>query len=125
MKSLVFFALVLGGVFLIASGDVNMDRYDSVNVEQVLGNERIYTQHLNCLLDQGPCSRQAQSLKDVLPEVLRTSCATCSPVQKKMARKVITYIQANKPGDWNLLTAKYDPKGSYTEEIKKFLASNL
>ncbi|THK33131.1 ejaculatory bulb-specific protein 3 [Diachasma alloeum] len=127
MKSSVFFVLaILGAAFIAAEGGNRYaDKYDSVNVDQLLGNERIYKQHLNCLLDQGQCSRQAQSLKDVLPEVLSTSCAKCSPVQRQMARKVVGYIQKNKPDDWKLLTTKFDPQGRYTEEIRRFILSNV
>jgi hypothetical protein len=36
---------------------------DKINIEQVLGNERILSNHINCLLDKGPCTQTGRDLK--------------------------------------------------------------
>lgn len=40
-----------------------MKRFDKLNVEQVLNNERVLASHLKCFLNEGPCVQQSRDLK--------------------------------------------------------------
>jgi hypothetical protein len=40
---------------------------DKINIDQVLGNERILSNHINCLLDKGPCTQTGRDLKCKYP----------------------------------------------------------
>lgn len=40
-----------------------MKRFEKVNVEQVLNNDRVLTSHLKCFLNEGPCVQQSRDLK--------------------------------------------------------------
>lgn len=45
-----------------------MKRFEKLNVEQVLNNDRVLTSHLKCFLNEGPCVQQARDLKSELPK---------------------------------------------------------
>jgi hypothetical protein len=40
-----------------------MKRFEKLNIEQVLNNDRVLTSHLKCFLNEGPCVQQARDLK--------------------------------------------------------------
>lgn len=40
-----------------------MKRFEKLNVEQVLNNERVLASHLKCFLNEGPCVQQSRDLK--------------------------------------------------------------
>lgn len=60
-------AIILNIAFCLAvvvtAGD-NMDnKYDSVDVDAILGNPRVLTNYIKCLMDQGPCTKEGRQLK--------------------------------------------------------------
>lgn len=88
-------------------------KYDSINVRQILSNERLLDNYIKCLLDLKRCNNEAQELRRVLPEALTTNCAKCTPKQRDSAREVVNFLSTRKPMEWSLLLAKYDPQGIY------------
>lgn len=38
-------------------------RFDNVNVDQILNNERILNSYIKCLLEKGPCTSEGRELK--------------------------------------------------------------
>lgn len=40
-----------------------MKRFEKLNVEQVLNNDRVLASHIKCFLSEGPCVQQARDLK--------------------------------------------------------------
>lgn len=48
-----------------------------------------------------------------LPDALATDCSGCSAKQKEAADKISHHLIDDKPEDWKLLEAKYDPTGAY------------
>nr|WVD93736.1 chemosensory protein 12 [Graphosoma rubrolineatum] len=91
------------------------DKWDKVDIDQILKNDRVLQKYVDCLMDRGKCSPDAQELKKVLPEAIQSECAKCTDAQKRMAGKALSYILQNKRNYWNELLGKYDPKG----EIRK------
>nr|APB88041.1 putative chemosensory protein 5 [Lygus hesperus] len=96
--------------------------YDYIDVDQVLKNSRLYTKYFECLMGQGKCTPEAKELRDKLPEALQTNCAMCSERQANESHKVIRFLIQQRPEDFRMLEAKYDPSGlymkRYEEEIK-------
>lgn len=39
------------------------DRYDEINIEEILGNKRLLTGYVKCLLDTGRCTPEGKELK--------------------------------------------------------------
>nr|QIJ45712.1 chemosensory protein [Glyphodes pyloalis] len=93
-------------------------KYDGVDLNQVLGNERLLTNYVNCLLDLGPCTPDAKELKKNLPDAIQNDCKKCSDRQREGSDQVMQYIIDHRAEDWEKLEKKYNSDGSYK---KKYL----
>lgn len=121
MKSLCL--IVFGVAALVATVSAQQqkytDKFDNINVDQVLSNDRILNNYLKCLLEKGPCTQEGRELKKTLPDALRTNCEKCSEKQRTNSRKVISHLESKKPAEWKKLLDKYDPEGIYKSKYEK------
>ncbi|EDV57109.1 ejaculatory bulb-specific protein 3 [Drosophila erecta] len=111
--SLALVFCVVAGLAAAASQQQYTNKFDNVNVDEVLSNNRVLNNYLKCLMEKGPCTAEGRELKRLLPDALQSDCSKCTDVQRKNSEKVITFLRVNKPGEWKLLLNKYDPKGIY------------
>nr|WBW64306.1 CSP1 [Frankliniella occidentalis] len=100
-------------------------RFAHINVDEVLGNQRILGSFIKCFLDEGPCTADSRDMKKLLPEVIDSKCERCTDNQKKMMAKAVKHVKDNRPDDWERLTNKYDPDHTKTEDIDKFISDAL
>ena len=64
MKQFVFIAFVV--VITIAASNAAekyTNRFDNVDVDQILNNDRILNNYIKCLLEKGPCTQEGRELK--------------------------------------------------------------
>uniref|UniRef100_A0A182W790 Uncharacterized protein n=1 Tax=Anopheles minimus TaxID=112268 RepID=A0A182W790_9DIPT len=118
MKHLTMFA-ILAMMVVLASAQKYTDKFDNIDVDRVLSNDRILNNYLKCLLDKGPCTQEGRELKKTLPDALKTNCEKCSEKQRTSSRKVITHLEDRKPQEWKKLLDKYDPEGIYKSKYEK------
>ncbi|XP_066590177.1 uncharacterized protein [Prorops nasuta] len=114
--SLVLLTLAIIHCVLAASEDVTTKyttKYDQIDIDSIIRNDRLVNNYIGCLLDQNPCPPEAAELKKNLPDALQTACASCSEAQKNVSDKFAHYIIDHKPDEWKLLENKYDPSGDY------------
>ncbi|EDW09781.1 ejaculatory bulb-specific protein 3 [Drosophila mojavensis] len=117
MKSFIlFFALAIA---CVAADEKYTTKYDNIDVDEILRSDRLFTNYFKCLVDTGKCTPDARELKKSLPDALLTECSKCSEKQKQNTDKVIRYVIDNKPEEWKVLQAKYDPDEVY---IKRYRA---
>jgi len=45
------------------SGRKYTDKYDHIDVDAILRNDRILTSYVKCMLDKGPCTAEGKNLK--------------------------------------------------------------
>ncbi|XP_037946914.1 ejaculatory bulb-specific protein 3-like [Teleopsis dalmanni] len=95
------------------------NKFDGVDVDSVLTNNRILNNYIKCLMEKGPCTAEGRELKKLLPDALQTDCSKCTETQKRNSQKVINFLRVNKPGEWKLLLDKYDAKGIYRSKYEK------
>ncbi|KAF7283891.1 hypothetical protein GWI33_022723 [Rhynchophorus ferrugineus] len=88
-------------------------KFDSIDIDEILNNERLLKNYMNCLMERGPCTTEGSDLKRILPEALELDCAKCTDIQKEKANKVIMYLAKNKKPMWKELEEKYDTDGKY------------
>ncbi|XP_055546286.1 ejaculatory bulb-specific protein 3-like [Wyeomyia smithii] len=120
MPSLSVSLLLIGlALTVVTSAQKYTDKFDNINVDQVLGNDRILNNYLKCLLDKGPCTQEGRELKKLLPDALKSNCEKCSERQKTSSRKVISHLETKKPAEWKKLLDKYDPQGIYKSKFEK------
>ncbi|XP_043603622.1 ejaculatory bulb-specific protein 3-like [Bombus pyrosoma] len=114
----VLIAVVAAICFLLGevhSEDKYTTKYDDIDINLVLNNERLLKGYVNCLLDRGTCTPDAAELKKNLPDALAHGCSACSEKQKEIADKLSQYLIDNREEEWSLLEAKYDPSGAYRQ----------
>lgn len=104
-----------------AAADHYTTKYDNIDIDAILANERLTTNYVNCLLDKGKCNEDGKTLKEVIPDALITGCTKCNDRQKESVRKVVHHLIKNRKADWDALLAKYDPQGSYQKNYQKYL----
>ncbi|KAI5703586.1 hypothetical protein M8J75_013611 [Diaphorina citri] len=111
-KSLVLVAC-LACIGSVLTSPAYTTKYDNVDLDEILANDRLFTFYYKCLMDQGPCSPDAAELKKYLPDAIETECSGCSDKQKEGSKKVFKFLIEKKPEEWKALEGKYDPSGSY------------
>lgn len=117
------FVLVLCAfvAIVVADDDHYTTKYDNIDIDAILANERLTTNYVNCLLDKGKCNEDGKTLKEVIPDALITGCSKCNDHQKESVRKVIHHLIKNRKADWDTLLKKYDPQGTYQKNYQKYL----
>nr|AVM86433.1 chemosensory protein [Corythucha ciliata] len=95
-------------------------KYDNIDIDEILKNQRLYSKYLTCLLhtDATKCTPDGKELRAALPDALSTNCKTCSPKQKAGTEKVIRYMIQHKASDFDKLEKIYDPAGVYRKRYQ-------
>ncbi|CAH1398577.1 unnamed protein product [Nezara viridula] len=52
--------IVVGTVF---AAEVYTSKYDNIDVDKILSNDRILSQYIKCLMDEGNCTNEGRELK--------------------------------------------------------------
>ncbi|KAK4885671.1 hypothetical protein RN001_001942 [Aquatica leii] len=94
------------------------NKYDNLNIESILQNDRVLNNYIKCLMEEGPCTAEGRDLRRTLPDALSSGCSKCNSKQKDVAEKVIKHLMTKKKRDWDRLTKKYDPKGDYKKRYE-------
>ncbi|KPJ05754.1 Ejaculatory bulb-specific protein 3 [Papilio xuthus] len=122
MNSLLLFSLLT--LFVVSfANEQYTDRYDNINIDEILSNKRLLTSYIKCILDKGRCTPEGKELKLHIKDGMQNSCSKCTDFQKNGARKVVKYIRANEKESWEEMKKKYDPKDEYKEKYEAFLAA--
>lgn len=58
--TLVVFAFTL---YQVLGDDLYTDRYDNINIEEILSNRRLLIPYVKCILQQGRCTPEGKELK--------------------------------------------------------------
>ncbi|XP_058821010.1 ejaculatory bulb-specific protein 3-like [Topomyia yanbarensis] len=117
LTTMKFIIIVLALVALVAAQDDKYTtKYDSIDVDEILKSDRLFSNYFKCLMDEGPCTPEGNELKRVLPDSLENDCSKCSEKQKESSTKVIKSLTETRPEQWKLLKAKYDPENKYVEK---------
>ncbi|XP_049832542.1 ejaculatory bulb-specific protein 3-like [Schistocerca gregaria] len=122
MKATLALVAALAVMALAAADDVKYTtKYDNINLDEVLANDRLMHQYELCLTeeDDSSCSPEGRELKKDIPEALENDCAKCNDKQKEATRKVIKFLINHKPETWHKLKEHYDKDGKYSEKYKK------
>uniref|UniRef100_A0A8D8RHE7 Ejaculatory bulb-specific protein 3 n=1 Tax=Cacopsylla melanoneura TaxID=428564 RepID=A0A8D8RHE7_9HEMI len=122
MFKLALFTVLCLAVGTVLSSPAYSTKYDNVNLDEILSNDRLFNGYYNCLMDSGACSPDGAELKKSLPDALKTECGGCSDKQKEGSKKIFKFLIDNKPEQWANLEKKYDPTGTYKAKYSAQLA---
>ncbi|KAI8420344.1 hypothetical protein MSG28_008867 [Choristoneura fumiferana] len=112
-----FFAIAM------AQDEKYTDKYDYLNIDEMLGNKRLITAYIKCVLEKGKCTPEGRELKAHIVDALQNGCAKCTSAQREGMRKVIHYLIHEETDSWRQLVDKYDPKKIYTRKYEQQLNS--
>jgi len=104
------------------SDDTYTDKWDNLDLDEILSSDRLLNKYVDCLMDKGRCAPDAKTLKDTLPDALENECSKCTEKQKDGSTKVIRHFVNKRPDLWKQLEVKYDPKGIYAAKYKDLVA---
>nr|ADP65808.1 hypothetical protein [Locusta migratoria] len=103
---------------LVAAAAAYTTKYDNIDLDEILHNDRLLKKYHECLLadDDASCTPDGKELKAAIPDALTNECSKCNEKQKNGAEKVIRFLIKEKPDLWSPLETKYDPSGSYRQK---------
>ncbi|XP_018321503.1 ejaculatory bulb-specific protein 3-like [Agrilus planipennis] len=110
----IFFA-VLTTIF--AQHDI-IARLQSINLDEVVNNDRLFNNFYKCLTDEGRCSKDAKSVKNLTIEIVKTKCSQCTDDEKSLIKKSLDLVKKRRPEQFKILSVKYDPE-DVLDELKK------
>ncbi|CAB3234968.1 unnamed protein product [Arctia plantaginis] len=114
MKCIIILCLFgLAAVAYARPNGTYTDKYDSINLDEILKNRRLLIPYVKCILDEGKCTPEGKELKSHIREGLEEDCAKCTPTQRSGTRRVLAHLINHEPEYWTQLKAKYDSSGTY------------
>ncbi|KAL0869942.1 hypothetical protein ABMA27_006133 [Loxostege sticticalis] len=111
-------------VALARPNDKYTDKYDNLNIQEILENKRLLKAYVDCVLGQGKCSPDGKELKEHLQEAIETGCEKCTEAQEKGAYTAIEYLIKNELDIWRQLAAKFDPEGKWRKTYEDRARAN-
>ncbi|KAJ8717933.1 hypothetical protein PYW07_005863 [Mythimna separata] len=99
------------------------DKWDNINVDEILESQRLLKAYVDCLMDRGRCTPDGKALKETLPDALENECSKCTEKQKSGSDKVIRHLVNKRPDLWKELSTKYDPDNIYQDKYKTQIES--
>nr|AYN71368.1 chemosensory protein 19 [Oedaleus infernalis] len=120
MKAALVLIAALAVVVVAAAEEKYTTKYDNVNLDEILNNDRLLNKYVQCLMEDGEsnCTADGKELKKAVPDALSNECAKCNDKQKEGTKKVLKHLVNHKPDVWQQLKAKYDPDGTYTKKYE-------
>ncbi|GBP07797.1 Ejaculatory bulb-specific protein 3 [Eumeta japonica] len=94
------------------------DKWDHIDIEEILESQRLLKSYVDCLMDRGRCTADAKDLKETLPDAIEHDCSKCTARQKTNSEKIIRHFINKRPDLWKELSQKYDPNNVYQERYK-------
>ncbi|KAF7284413.1 ejaculatory bulb-specific protein 3-like [Rhynchophorus ferrugineus] len=107
----------------LAQNGVYTTKYDNIDVDKILKNDRVLSNYIKCLMEEGSCTPEGRELKKILPDALASECSKCSEKQKANTEKVITHLMNKRSKEWERLSKKYDPQGVYKQKYEHLAKS--
>jgi Insect pheromone-binding family, A10/OS-D len=96
MPKFAFYCL-LALLFAVSRGEQQPEtkydiKYDNIDIDELLKSDRLLTNYINCLMEEGSCTEDGKELKETLPDAIETDCSKCSEKQKIGSEKVMHYM---------------------------------
>nr|QEV81552.1 chemosensory protein 7 [Grapholita molesta] len=118
---LIVCVLALAAVAYARPGDTYTDKFDNVNLDEILENRRLLIPYIKCVLEQGKCTPDGKELKSHIREALENNCAKCTETQRRGTRRVLGHLINHETDFWTQLCAKYDPDRKYVTKYESEL----
>ncbi|EGI64540.1 Putative odorant-binding protein A10 [Acromyrmex echinatior] len=102
-----FMTIISIALLCVSAEELYSDRYDQIDAEDILQNDKLRDQYYNCFMETAPCvTADAKFFKGVMSEIIQTNCKKCTEKQKEMFTETKNWFTQNKPEQWEALVAK-------------------
>nr|QTY40872.1 venom polypeptide precursor [Doratifera vulnerans] len=101
--------IVLCLAVLSVAADTYSDKFDSIDIEEIMENCRMLVPYENCILGKQKCTKDGQELKSHITEAIENKCAKCTETQKEKAHRAACVLSNCQPTFWKEASAMYDP----------------
>nr|AHJ61049.1 chemosensory protein 5 [Sogatella furcifera] len=98
--------------------------FENMDVNSLLKNHRLVDSYLKCFLNEGSCTHIGHEVKMMIPEVIRSRCATCGENQMRALKAGLRLFIVLRPDDWKRFLDVYDPDRTEWPHIKAFMESD-
>ncbi|KAK7865716.1 hypothetical protein R5R35_005510 [Gryllus longicercus] len=119
------FALALAALLAVALAgpapdDKYTDKWDNIDLDEILANDRLRNKYVECLLadNDSHCTPDGKELRKNIPDALTNECGKCTDKQKSGVEKVLKFLKEEKKDDFEKLLAKWDPEGVYRKKYE-------
>ncbi|XP_034935284.1 ejaculatory bulb-specific protein 3-like [Chelonus insularis] len=115
----VLLVLILSIIVIYASEEVKYsDKYDYINVDEILNNPKQREIYYKCFLGTGPCrTPDARFFKERFPEAIVTNCRKCTKKQSESFDKITLWYTTHELDKYNAIVAAALKK--YTNKSKQ------
>ncbi|XP_011870895.1 PREDICTED: putative odorant-binding protein A10, partial [Vollenhovia emeryi] len=77
--------IVAVALVCVFAQELYSDRYDDVDLDGILANEKLRIQYYNCFMDTSPCkTADAKFFKGIAGEAMQSQCRRCTEKQKEI-----------------------------------------
>nr|UNG39403.1 chemosensory protein 9 [Apocheima cinerarius] len=111
--------VVLGCLAAAVVAEKYTDKYDNINLQEILENKRLLLAYIDCIMERGKCTPEGKELKDNLQDAIESGCEKCTESQEKGATTVIEHLIKNEIEIWRELCAKFDPEGKWRKKYEE------
>ncbi|EFN81740.1 ejaculatory bulb-specific protein 3 [Harpegnathos saltator] len=103
----VYLVIIFGLMCVYAEEELYSDKYDNIDIDGILNNDRLRNQHRRCYIGLAPCiTADMKFYKKFIGEAIATKCRRCTEKQKQNLNKLADWYVTNKPEEWNEFIAK-------------------
>ncbi|KAL6421723.1 hypothetical protein ACFW04_010941 [Cataglyphis niger] len=104
---------------ILAEEDKYDDKYDGIDMLEILLNNELRYQYYNCFMEIGPCvTEDMKYFSTIIREAVQTQCRKCTEKQKLMLEVGMNWYTKYQPEEWNRFIEKI------AEDIKKTAEKN-
>ncbi|KAF5301378.1 hypothetical protein FQA39_LY10776 [Lamprigera yunnana] len=99
------------------------DEFDNVDIDEILGNQRLVNNYLNCIKTGKKCTADGLKARELIPQVLQSKCDECSQSHKDKALKILEWTIKNRSDDFLDIEAEFDSarefRNQFDEDLKQ------
>ncbi|XP_071876905.1 chemosensory protein 3 [Bombus fervidus] len=89
------------------------EKFDHINVDEIMKNERLFDSYYKCAVDDTKCTIERRNIRDFLSEALATECLKCTEKQKEIINKLVHFLITKRQKVWDHVMSKHDPENTY------------
>nr|WGJ79148.1 chemosensory protein 9 [Conopomorpha sinensis] len=87
------------------------ERYNNLDIEELVSNKCVFKSYLDCFRDSDFCNAITETYRPDYLEAMLTACSGCNDKQKHVAHRFIDAALEQFPAESELLATMMDPTG--------------